>query len=33
MANSDRLVEPFPLEAGDVSLSPFARLFLNLFVR
>jgi CubicO group peptidase (beta-lactamase class C family) len=33
MANSDRLVKPFPLEAGDVSLSPFARLFLNLFVR
>jgi CubicO group peptidase (beta-lactamase class C family) len=33
MANSDRLVRPFPLEEGDVSLSPFARLFLNLFVR
>ena len=33
MANSDRLVRPFPLEAGDVSLSPFARLFLTLFVR
>jgi CubicO group peptidase (beta-lactamase class C family) len=33
MANSDRLVRPFPLEAGDVSISPFAKLFLTLFVR
>jgi CubicO group peptidase (beta-lactamase class C family) len=33
MANSDRLVKPFSLEAGDVSLSPFARLFLSLLVR
>jgi CubicO group peptidase (beta-lactamase class C family) len=33
MANSDRLVRPFPLEAGDVSVSPFAKLFLTLFVR
>ena len=33
MANSDRLVRPFPLEAGDVSVSPFAKLFLSLFVR
>ena len=33
MANSDRLVKPFPLEEGDVSLSPFARIFLKLFVR
>ena len=33
MANSDRLVRPFPLDAGDVSVSPFAKLFLTLFVR
>jgi CubicO group peptidase (beta-lactamase class C family) len=33
MANSDRLVRPFPLEAGDVSVSPFAKLFFSLFVR
>jgi hypothetical protein len=33
MANSDRMVRPFSLEEGDVSLSPFARVFLNLFVR
>ena len=33
MANSDRLVKPFHLEEGDVSLSPFARLFLSIFVR
>jgi CubicO group peptidase (beta-lactamase class C family) len=33
MANSDRMVKPFSLEEGDVSLSPFARVFLNLFVR
>ena len=33
MANSDRLVKPFPLAEGDVSLSPFARMFLKLFVR
>lgn len=33
MANSDRLVKPFHLEEGDVSRSPFARLFLSLFVR
>jgi CubicO group peptidase (beta-lactamase class C family) len=32
-ANSDRLVEPFPLAAGDLTVSPFARLFLGLFVR
>ena len=33
MANSDRLVKPFPLAAGDLTVSPFARLFLSLFVR
>ena len=33
MANSDRLVRSFRLGEGDVSLSPFARLFLSLFVR
>lgn len=33
MANSDRLVVPFALTGGDVTVSPFARLFLNLFVR
>lgn len=33
MANSDRLAKPFRLEEGDVSRSPFARLFLSLFVR
>lgn len=33
MANSDRLVRPFPLAAGDLTVSPFAKLFLSLFVR
>jgi CubicO group peptidase (beta-lactamase class C family) len=33
MANSDRLVRPFPLAAGDLTLSPFGRLFLSLFAR
>ncbi|MQA31091.1 MAG: serine hydrolase [Luteitalea sp.] len=33
LANSDGLVEPFDLSNGDVTLSPFARLFLGLFVR
>jgi len=33
MANSDRLVKQFSPAKGDISLSPFARLFLNLFVR
>jgi CubicO group peptidase (beta-lactamase class C family) len=33
LANSDGLVKPFALSAGDVTLSPFARLFLGLFVR
>ena len=32
-ANCDRLVKPFPLAAGDLTVSPFARLFLGLFVR
>jgi D-alanyl-D-alanine carboxypeptidase len=31
MANSDRLVRPLPLSEGDVTVSPFARLFFNLF--
>jgi CubicO group peptidase (beta-lactamase class C family) len=31
LANSDRLVKPLPLAEGDISVSPFARLFLNLF--
>ncbi len=30
-ANSDRLVRPFPLADGDISVSPFAQLFFNLF--
>ena len=33
LANSDGLVKSFGLPAGDVTLSPFARLFLGLFVR
>ena len=33
MANSDGLVKPFPLTAGDVTVSPFARLFLGFAVR
>ena len=33
MANSDRLVKPFALSEGDVTVSPFARVFLSLFVR
>jgi CubicO group peptidase (beta-lactamase class C family) len=33
MANSDRMVKSFSLEEGDVSRSPFARVFLKLFVR
>ena len=32
-ANSDRLVRPFALAEGDLTVSPFARLFLGLFVR
>ena len=33
MANSDGLAKPFALAAGDLTVSPFARLFLDLFVR
>jgi CubicO group peptidase (beta-lactamase class C family) len=33
MANSDGLVKLYSPTSGDVSVSPFARLFLNLFVR
>lgn len=32
LANSDRLAKPFALGAGDVTVSPFALLFLRLFV-
>jgi len=33
LANSDGLTKAFPLPAGDVSVSPFARVFLGLFAR
>ena len=33
LANSQGLVRPFDLAAGDITVSPFARLFLSLFVR
>jgi len=33
LANSDGLAKAFPLSAGDVSVSPFARVFLGLFAR
>ena len=33
LANSSGLVRPFDLSAGDVTISPFARLFLSVFVR
>ena len=33
LANSDGLSRPYPLAAGDVTVSPFARLFLGSFVR
>jgi hypothetical protein len=33
MANSDGLVRLYSPTNGDVSVSPFAKLFLNLFVR
>lgn len=33
LATSDRLVRPFALASGDLAASPFARLFLGLFVR
>ncbi|MGE5816311.1 MAG: serine hydrolase domain-containing protein [Acidobacteriota bacterium] len=32
LANSDKLVRPFPLEKGDVSASPFGRLVLRSFI-
>lgn len=32
LANSDGLTAPFPLESGDVTTSPFATLFLRLFL-
>jgi len=32
-ANSQGLVRPFALSAGDVTVSPFAKLFLSVFVR
>lgn len=32
-ANSDQLVKPFALSAGDVTVSPFGRLFLGLFTK
>jgi len=33
LANSQGLARPFSLGAGDVTVSPFARLFLSIFVR
>jgi CubicO group peptidase (beta-lactamase class C family) len=33
LANSQGLTRPFPLSGGDVTVSPFARLFLSLFSR
>jgi len=33
LANSQGLARPFPLAAGDVTVSPFARLFLSIFIR
>jgi CubicO group peptidase (beta-lactamase class C family) len=33
LANSDGLVRPFPLAAGDLASSPFGKLFLGVFVR
>ena len=33
LANSNGLVKPFPLAAGDVTATPFAKVFLGLFVR
>jgi CubicO group peptidase (beta-lactamase class C family) len=33
LANSNGLVKPYPLSAGDVTVSPFARVFLELFAR
>ena len=33
VANSDGLVKPFAMSTGDVTVSPFARVFLGTFVR
>jgi CubicO group peptidase (beta-lactamase class C family) len=33
VANSDGLAKPYPLALGDVTVSPFARVFLSLFTR
>ena len=33
LANSDGLARPFDLSAGDITVSPFARLFLTIFIR
>jgi len=33
LANSSGLAKPFNLAAGDLTVSPFARIFLGLFVR
>jgi hypothetical protein len=33
LANSNGLVKPFPLAAGDVTASPFRKVFLGLFMR
>ena len=33
LANSAGLARPLPLSAGDVTISPFARLFLSIFLR
>jgi hypothetical protein len=33
LANSDGLSRPFPMAAGDLTVSPFGRLFLGAFVR
>jgi CubicO group peptidase (beta-lactamase class C family) len=33
LANSTGLVKSFALEKGDVTISPFARIFLSLFTR
>jgi hypothetical protein len=33
LANSAGLARPFSLASGDVTVSPFARLFLEIFVR
>lgn len=33
LANSNGLVKPFPLASGDLTVSPFGKLFLNVFAR